>query len=298
MAKFDIVPEWEDYLKRLQTLEFNIQNDTGKAGIIDETVQKYANNPAFYTSFAYQNQLLKELKEYLAELTAQTRNAGKLMSKRAMQKFLDSSERAQRTDKALAALDQLSDRQAARRLDIYFADLEKNFGVMRADIEIYKRNATVSGVTAKQSIKDIVQRTKAGETLAFGFNRSAKRVAIDSARREAQESAFEEYRKVAKAKEKWVWVAISGKPCPDCTARAGVVLPLPMWKKKGVPGSGKTICRASCKCQLIPVSVAEDQLEDIREFKWDKEKTVLTTFRDARTFAAKSNSLEENVKKK
>ena len=78
-------------------------------------------------------------------------------------------------------------------------------------------------------------------------------------------------------------MTISASPCPDCEIRAGTILSFDEWEKMGKPGDGRTICRSSCLCKLIPVSVSEDLFPDVKTFTWDKESGVLSTASEMRT---------------
>ena len=54
------------------------------------------------------------------------------------------------------------------------------------------------------------------------------------------------------------WVAVSKNICSDCVARAGEIDTWSGWESRGMPGSGWSICREYCYCQLIPEEVEID----------------------------------------
>jgi hypothetical protein len=52
--------------------------------------------------------------------------------------------------------------------------------------------------------------------------------------------------------EKLRWVAVSSNLCSDCASRAGEVDTWDGWMSRGMPGSGWSICKEFCYCQLVP----------------------------------------------
>ena len=54
------------------------------------------------------------------------------------------------------------------------------------------------------------------------------------------------------------WIAVSKNTCPDCVSRAGQVDTWDGWESRGMPGSGWSICKEFCYCQLIPESMEMD----------------------------------------
>lgn len=282
----------EEYLAGLQEIEIGINEARNP---INKIQRRHTTNESFYASILSagesmkQIELQRELEEWLERLTKKSGTKGRLMSKRAMDLFLERSERRDITQKQLAALNQLNDRQIERRIMLYRKQIEKEVTLLGNEIEEFFLNAKTAGLSKKETLSQLIKASRDDKGLAAGFEKRMKRISINAARREAQDQAVEEYRKIAKPGESWQWIAISTNPCPDCTARAGVVLPYSIWKKKGLPGSGSTICRSACKCQLVPVSVSDELFPDAKSYKWDKESLVLTTAQDARTFGAKSN---------
>ena len=48
------------------------------------------------------------------------------------------------------------------------------------------------------------------------------------------------------------WVTVSKNPCDDCITVAGKVDTWEGWERKGMPGSGWSLCKDHCYCQLVP----------------------------------------------
>ena len=48
------------------------------------------------------------------------------------------------------------------------------------------------------------------------------------------------------------WVTVSKNPCDDCITVAGQVDTWENWEKRGMPGSGWSLCNDNCYCQLVP----------------------------------------------
>tara|TARA_R110000823_G_scaffold314029_1_gene442326 strand:+ start:191 stop:658 length:468 start_codon:yes stop_codon:yes gene_type:complete len=54
------------------------------------------------------------------------------------------------------------------------------------------------------------------------------------------------------------WIAVSKNICDDCQSVAGEVDTWENWEQRGMPGSGWSICKDSCYCQLVPESMEID----------------------------------------
>jgi len=52
--------------------------------------------------------------------------------------------------------------------------------------------------------------------------------------------------------EKLRWISISNNICSDCASRAGEVDTWEGWMSRGMPGSGWSICKEFCYCQIVP----------------------------------------------
>lgn len=64
------------------------------------------------------------------------------------------------------------------------------------------------------------------------------------------------------------WVAIMVNTCPDCLERHGQVKTWEEWEADGLPRTGHTVCKANCKCMLVPAKVTElENLEPIMRGK-------------------------------
>tara|TARA_Y100001963_G_scaffold84325_1_gene116910 strand:+ start:234 stop:701 length:468 start_codon:yes stop_codon:yes gene_type:complete len=60
------------------------------------------------------------------------------------------------------------------------------------------------------------------------------------------------FRRAGKMGQSLRWVAISKNPCDDCISVAGKVDTWEGWERRGMPGSGWSICKDHCYCQLVP----------------------------------------------
>ena len=54
------------------------------------------------------------------------------------------------------------------------------------------------------------------------------------------------------------WVTISKNICDDCRQRAGEIDTWDNWEARGMPGSGWSVCKEHCYCQLMPESLDID----------------------------------------
>tara|TARA_R110000737_G_C14400747_1_gene454104 strand:- start:247 stop:714 length:468 start_codon:yes stop_codon:yes gene_type:complete len=60
------------------------------------------------------------------------------------------------------------------------------------------------------------------------------------------------FRRTGEVGEKLRWIAVSSNLCSDCASRAGDVDTWDGWMSRGMPGSGWSICKEFCYCQLVP----------------------------------------------
>lgn len=52
-------------------------------------------------------------------------------------------------------------------------------------------------------------------------------------------------------KQLMMWEVESDNPCPDCLRRNGSVDTFENWQVRGLPGTGWSVCRENCLCNLI-----------------------------------------------
>ena len=71
------------------------------------------------------------------------------------------------------------------------------------------------------------------------------------------------FRSTGKMGEKLRWVAISKNICDDCRSVAGEIDTWENWEARGMPGSGWSICKEYCYCQLIPEDIEIDDSIEI-----------------------------------
>jgi len=63
------------------------------------------------------------------------------------------------------------------------------------------------------------------------------------------------FRRTGEMGESLKWIAISKNICDDCRSRAGEVDTWENWESRGMPGSGWSVCKEYCYCQLLPVTL-------------------------------------------
>jgi hypothetical protein len=274
-----------DELATLDRIESGIKGDS----VIQKSVDKYAVGASLYSNPARLQALINELEEELATYLGQANRRGKILSKSQITRFLEESERRDIAQNQLRLIDKANSRQAERRLKLSLMELQKEAGVLKSDIAIFKERAKIAGFSDKDSLRQLVIASKDKNGIAQGFARRAKRVTVAAVRREQNSAKIAERRKLAEKNALWVWIAVSTKPCPDCTARAGVSLTYDQWIAKGLPGAGRTVCEQWCRCDLVPEPMAEEMFPEVRSFEWNPKDTVLATKSEVRTFQAKSN---------
>jgi hypothetical protein len=53
--------------------------------------------------------------------------------------------------------------------------------------------------------------------------------------------------------EQLIWEIDSENPCPDCLRRNGEIDSFQNWQIRGLPGTGWSVCRENCLCNLVRV---------------------------------------------
>jgi len=228
----------EEYFAKLQKIQLNIEGEKSK---ISQIVKAHAINPKLYTEVGIVA-LRRELEGYLAYITELTGDTGKLMATKAMKKFLEASEIRDITRKQLRTLNQLNNRQILRRIELFKMQIRKETTFLKSQIDEFFLNARISGRSRKVVLKELITAAGDNKGLSVGFAKKMKRVSVDAVRREAQQRAMMEFRKLAKPGELYKWLAINSKPCPDCSMRAGVIMTWAEWIEMGTPGAGRTVC--------------------------------------------------------
>ena len=69
-------------------------------------------------------------------------------------------------------------------------------------------------------------------------------------------------RRAGKMGQNLRWIAVSKNLCDDCKQRSGEVDTWSGCKSRGMPGSGWSICKEYCYCQLVPDGLEiDDQIQ-------------------------------------
>ena len=63
------------------------------------------------------------------------------------------------------------------------------------------------------------------------------------------------FRRTSKMGGKLRWITVSSNVCSDCASRSGQVDTWEGWTARGMPGSGWSVCKEFCYCQLIPEDI-------------------------------------------
>lgn len=288
MAEYnkDQLRNMEDEFLKLQKLEFAIDSGRGKTS---KLIAGYASSVKTYTDAKKLDALIAEAEDIISEIAKSGQVRGKVMSLKTMEKYLEQSERGNRKQRILDIIARQNSKRAQARTSLYVDEMLRDASVMKADIAIFRKRGKIAGLSDREINKQLAEAALSNASPVDAFGKRLKTLEKAVLRREANTTEIDEYRKQVKPNEKWQWITVSTGPCPDCRIRAGVVLSLEDWQKRGLPGDGRTICRSSCMCKLMPVSVADDLFPEVKTFKWDKESGVLTTFREMRTFGAKGS---------
>jgi translation initiation factor 2 beta subunit (eIF-2beta)/eIF-5 len=245
-------------------------------GMMHRTVLGAAGRVSLYADPERLDRLIAELERQVKAHLAAAGNKGRLLGKAKLNEFLERSERWERTERAKAAVEKMSERQAGRRLDVALRELRKEGNVLKSDVDIFRRNARIAGMNNRESLRQLVNVTKSKAGPAVEFAKRAKIVARNAVRRERAQAEIDAYREEFPDDAEFQWITVSARPCPDCQQLAGSVKKFSEWRAMNLtPGSGSTICGQACRCKLMPLIVADRMFPTVKEFKWDERKAVL-----------------------
>jgi hypothetical protein len=278
-----------DELERSQRIEIGILDEDSET---KRLIRKYAAIKSLYTDPKELQKMIDVLDLEIMNYVKSARNRGKLLGEKAIEKFLLDSERKDFTRRQLAIINKLSQRKATERLSVYSLKLQKEKGILKSDIEIFLKNGKIAGYTEKELLAQLTKAAESKVGIAEAMAKRTERIIVEATRREMLDAKFDEYLKVAGPEDEWQWITISVNPCPDCEPRAGVILTLSQWQEQGLPREGRTICGQSCRCELMPLTIAEEQFPTVKQFEWNPKDTVLATKSELNLF--KKNAKREN----
>jgi len=261
---------------------------------INKIINTYNGKSLLYSSPEMLERMIDDLSKALENYIKINNVKGKLLSKKAIEKFISKQETIALTAKKLRLINALSVKKAAQRLKIATMELTKEKNILKSDISIFMENAKLAGFTEKEILSQLVLAGKDKSGLIQGFKTRVKSVTNMAGRREKAASKIDEFLKIASPQEDWQWITVSEKPCPDCELRAGKVMSYNRWLEMGIPGSGRTICGKFCRCNLIPYNISNELFPTVKVFDVDRKKLVLTTGSEERVLRAQKNQPKEN----
>jgi len=284
-----------------QQIEIRMKSTDGR-NPVQAITNVYAASKSLYTDPDRLNRMIEELEFAQERYIKNAGIRGRILGKKAIQTYLAKSERADLSQRQLRLINKSTDRQAKRRLDLALTELGKEKGILKDDIALFFKRGKAGGLKDKDLLNQLVIAGRDKDGVVQGFAKRVKRVTVDAKRREQSAREIDEYLKESKFNEQFVWITVSKKPCPDCRLRAGKILPYDRWVKRGLPGTGRTICGASCLCKIVPIKIADEKFPTVREFSVNKDTLVLATASDERVFEARKNQYkfleEDNAKRK
>jgi hypothetical protein len=268
-----------DELLWQQNLEFSITSNTG---LIDKTITKYAGSPSLYTQPKKMESLVSKLDNILLNYDKKATTQGKLLSEKALDSFMTNQERISKNAKQKTLIKKLSKKRADKRLSIYSKQLSAESKYMKAQIDAFVSMQRNMGRSSKVILQDLVDAGNSNLGFTQAFKAKVKSINVTATRIDKGQAEIDNYKLFTKPGELWQWISVSKKPCNDCKARAGVILPYRSLQRIGLPRSGNTICGGKCLCRVYPLSIAEDKFPTVKEFRWNSDDLVLTSPREAK----------------
>ena len=290
-------------LQYIASLEAELRAQQAMAvGLLDEnapltlTLERLFAGTSIYTSVDKMERVLKEIEKVYAEISKDARAQGRVMGRKELSKWLDQSERMDRSQKQIRIITQATQRQADKRLKVIVKKIDREFMALKGDVAVQVQQLRNAGFSSKQILTELSRLGASKAGFQQAFTNKARKLSAVVARSEMANGKFEAYAPYIERDAKFQWITISSNVCPDCQARAGKVLRLSEWRKIGVPRAGFTVCDINCHCQLIPWAMADKMLPNTKEFKWNRENQVLTPASTARKLKSQKAQPENQPK--
>jgi len=261
-----------DELEEAQKITVGIKS---KDGVISKVVSGRL-SAGLYSDVKRMDALINDLQKELDGRIAKYGNQGWSRGKKKLDEFIDAGMRRDATERRRLQISRLTNKNSAARMDVVYTQLEKEKGILLADIEIFKKNAKIAGFSDKEILQQLVNADKEGVGLVAEFEKRVQKLADAAIRREMSQSEIDAYREEYPDNTVYQWITVSVNPCPDCQARAGAVMSYLEWEKIGTPGSGQTICGQFCLCRLMPEVLSNEMFPTVKEFTWNRNTLVLT----------------------
>jgi hypothetical protein len=249
----------------------------------DQLLKIYTTKKSFFLSAKAIDKLRKEIIAKQTQWLKETNIKTKTKTIAQIEKTIEQGKLTKALQKELTIAKQISGKRLEQRIDILVAEMERDFNILKSNIDIYFKNAELSGMTKNDILADLIKSAKDSKGAFKNFDKTIKDTTKKALLREQSSAEIDTYIEQYGIDGEWTWITIhSSGICPDCHARAGRTLSYNQWLKMGLPGSGSTICEQYCRCKLIPEPVATERFPDAKSFSFDKKKLVLTTLKEAK----------------
>ena len=119
------------------------------------------------------------------------------------------------------------------------------------DIEMFIAQSRLAGMSDDVIEALLIADLDAGGILFGAYSNGIATTLKDSIQLSANVASINEYLKAGITMFRWITVN-GEKACPDCQPRAGRLEDIDLWHEIGTPGSGWSVCRNHCACELAP----------------------------------------------
>lgn len=274
MANKEHLSNMQEHIIKMIELELLLSSADS---LLARIIRKFVEGFSYRTKDRSIEVLMVEVNKIIGNIAKYGINRGKKMAVDTMMEYIKKGSNPIHKSNITVLVDRANRLREEDRMELYEMETKKETESLKADINIFWKHRLLIGLLGNEILKQLIIETRKGEGPIAVFSKRMQTIGANVLRREASASEINEYLKISQPGELWQWITVSSKPCPDCEIRAGVTLPMNEWKSLGLPGDGRTICRSSCMCKLLPVSIAEELFPDVKTFRWNKSSGVLTT---------------------
>jgi|LULN01.1.fsa_nt_gb hypothetical protein len=120
------------------------------------------------------------------------------------------------------------------------------------DLELMMMRMSLSGADESVITSTLFRDLNEGGVIFGQFKNGIKNITKDAIHNVANITAEKEFTKAGV--QTFMWVTVSGNPCPDCDDRSGEVGTKEYFDAIGNPKSGFSVCGRHCQCRLEPAT--------------------------------------------
>jgi len=161
----------------------------------------------------------------------------------------------------------VSDRKSiAREMGIFEENLQSNIDTFKNKSSLLVANLRKRGSTDQDIINVLLDDFDNNGQLFGSLKRQMFGASVEMLQNVDNDIKLTEWKEQGYSEDE-TWVSVLVNTCEDCFPRHSVTRPHNEWVEMGLPGTGWSVCKARCQCQLIPNSISESKEQLLKPIK-------------------------------